>query len=123
MYKKRQSTYTAPLSFDMLIEEIDIPSGSDDDNLSETEEFVEQNVESPFDTNAENLSEDSNTDDDAGRFFQPRKWGYIAWVQAGQSGYVHRFMFAGDNTIARTADNGSIECVGKTGEIVLQLTK
>lgn len=28
---------------------------------------------------------------------KPNKWGYKVWVMAGQSGYVHKFRFAGDN--------------------------
>ena len=53
------------------MEEIDIPSGNDDDNLSETEELVEWNVQPLFDTNAENLSDDSDKEVDAGSFYQP----------------------------------------------------
>ena len=55
------------------MEEIDIPSGSDDDNLSETEEFVEQNVEPPFVTKVDNFCDDSDKEDDAGSFFQLMK--------------------------------------------------
>ena len=43
------------------------------------------------------------------------------WAQAGQSGYVHQFQFAGDTTI-HSLDEDITKLVGKSGEIVLQLT-
>ena len=55
------------------MEEIDVPSGSDDDNLSEIEEFVEQNVEPLFVINVDNLCDDTDNEDDAGSFFQSMK--------------------------------------------------
>ena len=45
---------------------------------------------------------------------------YKVWVLAGRSGYVHRFEFAGDNTLS---DVGSTLPVGKAGEVVLRLTE
>lgn len=51
---------------------------------------------------------------------KPNKWGYKIWVQAGQSGYVHKFQFTGDNTIP-SLDEGTVKLVGKAGETVLQL--
>ena len=51
---------------------------------------------------------------------KPKKWGYKVWVLAGRSGYVHRFEFAGDNTLS---DVGSALPVGKPGEVVLRLTE
>ena len=48
-----------------------------------------------------------------------KKWGYKVWVQAGQSGYVHDFQFAGDN-LAPVVD--TVENVGKSGEVVVHLT-
>lgn len=52
---------------------------------------------------------------------KPKKWGYKVWVQAGQSGYVHKFFFAGDTTV--TACSGITENVGKAGEVVVKLTE
>ena len=52
---------------------------------------------------------------------KPKKWGYKVWVQAGQSGYVHRFEFAGDN-VGQQQNVPTTEAVGKSGEVVLKLT-
>ena len=30
---------------------------------------------------------------------KPKKWGYKVWVNAGQSGYVHKFIFAGESVL------------------------
>lgn len=52
---------------------------------------------------------------------KPKKWGYKVWVQAGQSGYVHNFVFAGDNALLANGDPPP--GVGKAGNIVLHLTR
>ena len=52
---------------------------------------------------------------------KPKKWGYKVWVHAGQSGYVHKFIFAGDQSLH--ADNDVIEAVGKAGNVVLKLSQ
>lgn len=51
---------------------------------------------------------------------KPTKWGYKVWIQAGQSGYVHRFYFAGDTTVPSSAE--ITENVGKAGQVVIKLT-
>ena len=51
---KRYSTYTTSPAFEMLMEEIDIPSGSDDD--VKLKKLL--NVEPPFNTKVKNLSDD-----------------------------------------------------------------
>ena len=40
----------------------------------------------------------------------PKKWGYKNWVLAGQSGYVHRFCLAGDNTVPPPPQRCCAEC-------------
>ena len=71
---------------------------------------------------------------------KPKKWGYKVWVQAGQSGYVHKFKFAADNLSeeeinqsgtprqrrAPVADSVSLDPkwkVGVSGEVVLMLVQ
>lgn len=36
---------------------------------------------------------------------KPKKWGYKVWVQAGTSGYVHKFKLAGDNLSEEEIDD------------------
>lgn len=53
---------------------------------------------------------------------KPKKWGYKVWAQGGQSGHVHKFHLAGDNTVP-SLDENIVKSVGKSGEVVLQLTE
>lgn len=53
---------------------------------------------------------------------KPTKWGYKVWVHAGQSGYVHKFIFAGDNL--STLNNTDIVAgIGKAGQVVMALSE
>lgn len=52
---------------------------------------------------------------------KPKKWGYKVWVNAGQSGYVHKFIFAGENILKTNED--FIEKVGRAGQVVLLLSQ
>ena len=51
---------------------------------------------------------------------KPKKWGYKNWVLAGQSGYVHRFYLAGDNTVP---PSDAVQSVGKSGDVVVILVE
>ena len=52
---------------------------------------------------------------------KPNKWGYKVWAMAGSSGYVHKFMFAGDNLGPPQEAVAEGLNVGKSGQVVLQL--
>ena len=52
---------------------------------------------------------------------KPKKWGYKIWALGGKSGYVHKFYIVGDNTVV-TQDPMLIRSIGKSGEVVINLT-
>ena len=52
---------------------------------------------------------------------KPKKSGYKVWVNAGQSGYVHKFIFAGENLLKTNED--FLEKVGRAGQVVLLLSR
>lgn len=52
----------------------------------------------------------------------PKKWGYKIWALGGKSGYDHKFYIAGDNTVV-TQDPMLIQSIGKSGEVVINLTE
>ena len=51
---------------------------------------------------------------------KPSKWGYKVWVLAGASGYIHDFQISGDAFIS---DSQVPEEIGKSGQVVLELSK
>ena len=53
---------------------------------------------------------------------RPKKWGFKIWALGGKSGYVHKFYVAGDNTVV-AQDADIIKAVGKSGEVVVNLTE
>jgi hypothetical protein len=53
---------------------------------------------------------------------KPKKWDYKIWTLPGKSGYIHKFYIAGDNTVA-PQDPDIVSAVGKSGEVVINLTE